>query len=79
MRGGTFVGPTYAQVTLTTNNVAVDFRQGNVNVDINFGTWGALTGSAVQNGSTNPGAGSGGTGGSGTTHRLMPGGGGTAS
>ncbi len=64
--GGTFVGPTYAQVTLTTNNVAVDFRQGNVNVDINFGTWGALTGSAVQNGSTNPGAGSGGTGGSGS-------------
>ena len=74
--GGSFGGPTYAQVTLTTNNVAVDFRQGNVNVDVNFGAWGALTGSAVQNGSTNPGPGSGGTSGTGSGGGSGGGGGG---
>ena len=74
--GGTFGGPTYAQVTLSTNNIAVDFRQGNANVDVNFGTWGALTGSAVQNGSTNPGPGSGGTSGTGSGGGSGGGGGG---
>ncbi|KAA0218226.1 hypothetical protein EDM80_01575 [bacterium] len=74
--GGSFGGPTYAQVTLSTNNVAVDFRQGNVNVDVNFGAWGALAGSAVQNGSTNPGPGSGGTSGTGSGGGSGGGGGG---
>jgi uncharacterized protein YkwD len=71
--GGTFGGPTYAQVTLTTNNIAVDFRAGNSTVDVNFGAWGALTGSGTQNGSTNPGVGSGGTSGSGSGGGGTPG------
>lgn len=74
--GGSFGGPTYAQVTLSTNNIAVDFRQGNVNVDVNFGAWGALAGSTVQNGSTNPGPGSGGTSGTGSGGGSGGGGGG---
>jgi len=64
--GGGFSGTRYAQVTVTTANISVDFRSNSTSADVSFGSWGALATSATQNGSIDPGPGTGGTGGSGS-------------
>ncbi|MBX3458703.1 MAG: hypothetical protein KF696_01915 [Planctomycetes bacterium] len=70
--GGSFSGTRWAKITVSGQNVQVDFRSNSNNADINFGSWGQLPGSASVDGSTMPappptsGGGGGGTGGGGS-------------
>lgn len=85
--GGSFSGTRWAKITISDQNVQVDFRSNSNNADINFGSWGQLTGSASVDGSTMPappptsgggtgggGTGSGGTGGGGNSGPVEYGG-----